>query len=247
MSRLALGILLGGLACGSVEERTTETTPTPSVECPDGDWEKVTLELVREDETAQCLRTEPEERVAVPFCLDRVSSGQSYRCIRDDAGTDYVVFASASLIPPSGYSLCLKEDIFFTRPCYTECNTPTIGFPFLYTLCGEEETKVAGRCGELDSPYDENSPRRVQRRSGRCAAFLWGRGECVPDSPPDGGESLQAPVLPRWGLPSRHVVQAAPDQQLLSRHQPSDGYVCGLEQRAIGTGRVAMRTHAVEP
>jgi hypothetical protein len=174
MRRLGVGILLSGLGCGSVEETTMEPPPEPSVECPDGDWEKVTLELVREDETAQCLRTEPEERVAVPFCEDSVSSGWTYSCVRDDAGQDYVVFASESLIPPSGYSLCPKEDIFFTRPCYTECDEPTFGFPFLKTLCGEEETKVAGRCGEPDSPYDENSPRRVQRRDGRCAGVSLG-------------------------------------------------------------------------
>ena len=93
-----MGVLLGGLACGSTEESTVETTPAPSVECPDESWEKLTLELVREDEAAQCLRTEPEERVAVPFCLNPASSGQSFRCVRDEAGTDYVVFASESLI-----------------------------------------------------------------------------------------------------------------------------------------------------
>jgi hypothetical protein len=173
MSRFALGLLLCGLGCGSIEETTVETTPEPSVECPDESWEKVTLELVREDEAAQCLRTEPEERVAVPFCLDRVSSGQSYRCVRDDAGTDYVVFASELLIPPTGFSLCPKEDVFFSRPCYTKCaDEPTLGFPYLYTLCGEEETKVAGRCGELDSPYDENCCKRPFCPDGVCPAGL---------------------------------------------------------------------------
>lgn len=142
MTRVSLVLLLlavvGILACGSVDESTLETTPAPSVECPDESWEKLTLELVREDEAAQCLRTEPEERVAVPFCLNPASLGQSFRCVRDEAGTDYVVFASESLIPPSGFSLCAIEEIFFIRPCYTECNEPTFGFPWLHTLCGEE-------------------------------------------------------------------------------------------------------------
>jgi hypothetical protein len=172
MRRLGVGILLSGLGCGSVEESTVETTPAPSLECPDGSWEKVTLELVQEDEVSQCLRTEPEERVAVPFCLDFTSVVRSYHCVRDEAGRDYVVRATESLIPPSGYSLCAKEDIFFTRPCYTECDEPTFGFPFLYTLCGEEETKVAGRCGEPDSPYDENCCKRPFCPDGVCPAGM---------------------------------------------------------------------------
>ena len=176
MTRVALVVSLlavvGTLGCGSTEESTVETTPAPSVECPDETWEKLTLELVREDEAAQCLRTEPEERVAVPFCLNPASSGQSFRCVRDEAGTDYVVFASESLIPPSGFSLCPMEDLFFVQPCYTECNEPTFGFPWLRTLCGEEETRVAGHCGELDSPYDENCCTRPFCHDGVCPASM---------------------------------------------------------------------------
>jgi hypothetical protein len=172
MSRLALGLLLGTLACGSVDESTVETTPEPSVACPDETWEKLTLELVREDEAAQCLRTEPEERVAVPFCLSFDSPVRSYQCVRDDAGRDYVVWATESLIPPSGFSLCPMEELFFVQPCYTECNEPTLGFPWLRTLCGEEETRVAGHCGELDSPYDENCCKRPFCHDGVCPAGM---------------------------------------------------------------------------
>jgi hypothetical protein len=159
MRLFTMGTLLGVLACGSVEDTTVETTPAPSVECPDETWEKLTLQLSPEDEAAQCLRTEPEERVAVPFCVD-LTSGETYQCVRDEAGREYLVWASGSLIPPTGFSLCQPTEAVFNRPCYTGCSEPTLGNPWLNTLCGEEETRVAGRCGELDSAFDENCCKR---------------------------------------------------------------------------------------
>jgi hypothetical protein len=92
--------------------------------------------------------------------------------VRDDAGREYVVWASESVVPPVGYSLCAKEDLFFERPCYTECDEPTLGNPWLQTLCGEEETRVAGGCGELDSPYDENCCKRLNCFDGVCPAGM---------------------------------------------------------------------------
>lgn len=165
--RPAAGIVLGAVACGSGEDSTASTTSAPTVECPDETWEKLTLELVWEDEAAQCLRTEPEERVSVPFCVD-LTVPRAFHCVRDDAGREYVVWASESLVPPVGYSLCAKEDLFFERPCYTECDEPTLGNPWLQTLCGEEETRVAGGCGELGSPYDENCCKRPFCFDGVC-------------------------------------------------------------------------------
>ena len=170
-----MGVLLGGRACGSVEESTVETTPAPSMECPDEsldpgiNWELVTLQLAPQDDAAQCLRTEPEDRVAVPFCVD-VTSSSYLRGFCDDAGRKYVVLVRESFIAPTGFSLCEPPGGFYVRPCYTKCEELTLGTPWLETLCGEEETRVAAGCGALDSAYDENCCKRPFCYDGVCPA-----------------------------------------------------------------------------
>jgi hypothetical protein len=165
-----MGVLLGGFACGSVEESTVETTPAPSVECPDKNsdpginWELVTLQLAPQDDAAQCLRTEPEDRVAVPFCVDLIGSA-NLRWICDDAGRKYRVVIQESFIAPEGFSLCEPPGAFYDRPCYTTCDEN----PWLATVCGEEETRIAARCGEFDSAYDENCCKRPYCFDGVCA------------------------------------------------------------------------------
>jgi hypothetical protein len=172
MRRLgAIVVHLCGFACGSVEDTTLETTPAPSVECPedsyDTNWELVTLELAPQDDAAQCLRTEPADRIVVPFCINLLS-GAGFRGLCDDAGHKYVAFISSSFIPPTGFRLCEETEVFHNRPCYTTCDEPTLGSPWLETICGEEETRVAGRCGELDSAYDENCCKRPFCFDGGC-------------------------------------------------------------------------------
>jgi hypothetical protein len=179
MSRLAIGVLLGGLACGSVEDTTiepTETPPIPSVECPDESvnpdavWELVTLELAPQDDAAQCLRTEPADRVTVPFCVDLMTHA-GLRWVCDDAGPKYMVVIQESFIAPTGFSLCEPPGAFYERPCHTRCD-PTLGTPWLPTVCGEEETRLAARCGESDSAYDENCCKRLSCFDGVCPAGM---------------------------------------------------------------------------
>jgi hypothetical protein len=82
MTRVALVASLlavvDALGCTSVEDSTVETTPAPTVECPedsyDTNWELVTLELAPQDDAKQCLRTEPDDRVIVPFCVNLIGS-----------------------------------------------------------------------------------------------------------------------------------------------------------------------------
>ncbi len=170
--RRIVASLLVLVACNASDETSGETTPTPTVECPDATWEVLMLQLSREDEVAECLRTEPEERVMAPFCVD-LTTPPSFHCIRDDAGQEFVVWASRSIVPPSGFSLCEGTDgVFYTRPCYTTCDEPTLGSPWLSTVCGEEETRIAGRCGEVDSAFDENCCRRPFCYDGVCPAGM---------------------------------------------------------------------------
>jgi hypothetical protein len=172
MRRLgAIVVHLCGFACGSVEDTTLETTPAPSVECPenryDTNWELVTLELAPQDDAAQCLRTEPEDRVTVPFCVNLINSA-NLRFICDEAGRKYVVLIQEQYVAPTGFGPCEPPGAFYDRPCYTTCDEPTLGTPWLQTVCGEEETRVAGRCGELDSAYDESCCKRPFCFDGVC-------------------------------------------------------------------------------
>ncbi len=170
--RRIVASLLVLVACNASDETSGDTTPTPTVECPDGSWEVLMLQLLPEDEDAECLRTEPEERVTVPFCVDP-SKPRAFHCVRDEAGREFLVRASESIIPPSGYSLCEGTDgVFYTRPCHTECDEPTLGTPWLESYCGEEETRVAGNCGAPDYPYDENCCRRPFCFDGTCPAGM---------------------------------------------------------------------------
>jgi hypothetical protein len=148
-----------------------ETTPAPTLECPDESWELVTLQLAPQDDAAQCLRTEPEERVSVPFCVD-VTSSSYLRGFCDDTGRKYVVLIRESFIAPPGFSLCDPPGGFYERPCYTTCDELTLGSPWLETLCGEEETHVAAGCGELDSAYDENCCKRPFCYDGDCPSGM---------------------------------------------------------------------------
>jgi hypothetical protein len=175
MRRLgAIVVHLCGFACGSVEDTTLETTPAPSVECPedsyDTNWELVTLELAPQDDAAQCLRTEPDERVLVPFCVNLIGSA-NLRWICDDSGREYLVLVQESFVAPAGFSLCEPPGAFYERPCHTTCD-PTLGTPWLPTVCGEEETRLAARCGESDSAYDENCCKRLSCFDGVCPAGM---------------------------------------------------------------------------
>lgn len=163
--------VVDALGCTSVEDSTVETTPAPTVECPedsyDTNWELVTLELAPQDDAAQCLRTEPDDRITVPFCIDLLSAA-SFRGLCDDGGRKYVAFVSSSFVAPTGFTLCEETELFYNRPCYTTCDEPTLGTPWLPTICGEEETRVAARCGEADSAYDEHCCKRLHCFDGVC-------------------------------------------------------------------------------
>lgn len=104
---------------------------------------------------------------------------------------------------PVGFRLCEPPGAFYDRPCYTTCE-PTLGTPWLPTICGEEETRVAARCGEADSAYDEHCCKRLHCFDGVCpvgmscediyeatfAAIHQQLGGCRP-----GGPSFPLPTL----------------------------------------------------
>jgi hypothetical protein len=66
------------------------------------------------------LRTEPEDRVTVPFCVNLINSA-TLRGTCDDTGRKYVVLVQESFVPPTGYALCEATELFYNRPCYTTC------------------------------------------------------------------------------------------------------------------------------
>lgn len=156
------------VACDSAEDGSIETTPTPTLECQDESWEVVILQASFEDEAAQCLRTEPAERVDLFFCRD--PSGDltpSQRCIEDESGRRFWFWGARSLVLPAGQAFC-DPDRALPRPCYTPCTEPTLGTPYLSSLCGEEETRIVGRCGENDSAFDESCCKRPFCVDGVC-------------------------------------------------------------------------------
>jgi hypothetical protein len=158
-------LLLAAAACG---DSATESKDQPLVvlECKEG-FSPTTLVGVRQLAEGDCLDT--EESVVLELC----SAADGFdipllACVQNEGGERYWVRNhDQNLGETPGFTPCSEAEEVPPPPCFVgDCGPDRTAYP--NSNCSQEETEAVLRCGEPDSPWDENCCLRPFCVDGAC-------------------------------------------------------------------------------